>query len=208
MAAENPTKLCECGCGKPAPIAKVNHASRGAVRGQPLRFVRGHATTIHRHSKPRTRTYKSWLSMMERCFNTNAPNYQSYGGAGISVCERWRSFPTFLADMGERPNGHSLDRYPNQRGNYEPSNCRWATAKEQVRNTSQNVLVEYDGLTLCLAAWAEKLGMQRVTITQRYRNGDRPPHLFRSVRRYKRPPLTSSNAPYTDAGTGSDTAKR
>jgi hypothetical protein len=72
--------------------------------------------------------------MIHRCTNPNATSYERYGGRGIAVCERWRSFENFLADMGERPEGKSIDRYPDNDGNYEPGNCRWATPKEQRAN--------------------------------------------------------------------------
>jgi len=70
-----------------------------------------------------------------RCTNPNATGFNSYGGKGITVCDRWlNSFENFLADMGPRPDGCTLDRYPNNHGNYEPGNCRWATHSEQRRN--------------------------------------------------------------------------
>lgn len=73
--------------------------------------------------------------MVQRCTNDKTPNYKHYDGRGISICDRWRdSFSAFLADMGERPHGKSLDRYPNPDGNYEPGNYRWATQSEQIRN--------------------------------------------------------------------------
>lgn len=77
--------------------------------------------------------YQSWRSMMTRCFNQNYDRYSDYGGRGITVCERWQTFANFLEDMGERPEGHTLDRINND-GNYEPQNCQWATLSEQARN--------------------------------------------------------------------------
>lgn len=84
--------------------------------------------------KYRHKLYKTWISMKQRCYNPNSYGYTYYGGRGIIVCDRWKtSFKNFLEDMGERPEGHSLDRI-NNNGNYEPSNCRWATSKEQSNN--------------------------------------------------------------------------
>lgn len=87
--------------------------------------------------------------MKSRCLSPSAAGYSRYGGRGIAVCERWLKFEGFLADMGERPSGSSIERIdPN--GNYEPSNCRWATSKEQGRNRTSNVFVSYKGERLAM----------------------------------------------------------
>lgn len=84
-----------------------------------------------------SRTYTSWDAMKQRCFNPKNPRFRAYGGRGITICERWKSFENFLADMGERPDGTSLDRI-DVNGNYEPMNCRWADAATQASNTQRS----------------------------------------------------------------------
>ena len=93
----------------------------------------GEVNPNYKHGYDGTPTYKSWQSMKERCYNSNSISYKNYGAIGIEVCERWMVFENFLADMGERPEGMTLDRIDND-GNYEPINCRWATYIQQSRN--------------------------------------------------------------------------
>lgn len=93
-----------------------------------------------------TPEYSNWSAMIERCENKSNASFDRYGGRGIQVCDRWKDFEAFLADMGPRPSsGHSLDRYPNNDGNYEPGNCRWATARQQANNRSSNRTCVYKG---------------------------------------------------------------
>ena len=113
-----------------------------------------------------TRVYKTWNMMVQRCENPNNPNYKDYGGRGIQVCERWHELENFSADMGDPPDGLSLDRRDNE-GDYERSNCRWATRKTQNRNTRRNRMLTYDGQTQCATAWANSLGMNAKTLYAR-----------------------------------------
>jgi len=96
--------------------------------------------------------------MKQRCTNPKNKRYSSYGGRGITVCDRWVEFENFLEDMGERPPGLSLERIDND-GNYEPGNCTWTTAKQQARNNRHNHMITYNGTTLPLVAWSEKVNI-------------------------------------------------
>jgi hypothetical protein len=110
--------------------------------------------------------------MKKRCFRTSGRDYQYYAGKGITVCDRWRdSFDNFLADMGPRPSPkHSIDRIDND-GNYEPSNCRWATWSEQNNNRRSNRILAFDGQAKTITQWAEFSGIDIVTIHARLRRG-------------------------------------
>lgn len=99
----------------------------------------GHALRMADGSKA-SPTYQSWMAMKTRCTNPNRDNADRYFEAGVQICDRWMTFENFLADMGERPPGFTLDRWPNKKGNYEPGNCRWASPTDQARNTRKNVL--------------------------------------------------------------------
>ncbi len=117
-------------------------------------------------------TYRSWIHMRGRCFNPNDDKYHLYGGRGITICERWELFEHFLEDMGERPSAkHSIDRFPNKDGNYEPGNCRWATVMEQNHNLSTNTNLEYNGETFCASVWARKYNLDLSTFLTRLQRG-------------------------------------
>ena len=110
--------------------------------------------------------------MIERCRNAKNKRFIDYGGRGIIVCERWTNFENFLSDVGPRQSAlHSIDRYPNMNGNYEPGNVRWATPKEQQRNRRVNHLVTHNGETRCIAEWAESFGMRTENLASRLRMG-------------------------------------
>jgi hypothetical protein len=140
----------------------VKPVSTGALRdgtSQSCGCLRRELQTIRaKHGGTKSSEHNIWLGIYQRCFNENHPAYHSYGGRGITVCERWRDangFANFLADMGRRPSPkHSIDRKNND-GNYEPDNCRWATSKEQCNNNRRNIRYEIDGVVKTLKQWAE-----------------------------------------------------
>src|SRR6185503_18205761 len=113
-----------------------------------------------------TGAYQSWHGMKTRCLRPSSRMYYRYGGRGITVCERWMQFENFLADMGERPAGMSLDRIDSN-GNYEPSNCRWADDKTQNRNRSNVRIYEFNGEALTLPEWAERLNVDMERLRSR-----------------------------------------
>lgn len=124
----------------------------------------------HNRRGETTATYRTWNAMLQRCTNPRHEKFSQYGGAGVTVCPRWHEFAAFVADMGERPDGMTIDRIVGARG-YEPGNCRWATPKQQQRNISFNVNIEFDGKIQCLAAWAEEVGISKDTLGYRIRKG-------------------------------------
>lgn len=136
------------------------------LRKEVGKLKHGHAT----RKQGLTPTYQSYRSMVTRCYNRNREDYNLYGGRGIKVCERWlKSFQAFLEDMGERPEGRTLDRI-DCNGNYEPSNCRWATASEQANNQRprfDSIFITFAGQTLTFTGWSNVTGLSRAGLKNR-----------------------------------------
>ena len=155
--------ICDCGSTGTFLLSNIAYGrtlSCGCNRGGPST-----------HGMSKTPTWFSWMAMVQRCTDEKCRNYRRYGARGIKVCERWLDFQNFFTDMGVRPPGTSLDRFPNGSGNYEPGNCRWATFKQQARNQKANRLLTIGDLTLPLAEWAEKAGINVSTLRTRLRDG-------------------------------------
>lgn len=108
--------------------------------------------------------------MIQRCCDSGSKDFKNYGARGIKVCDRWLSFENFIADMGARPAGKSLNRKDNN-GDYTPENCEWATLVDQARNTRANRRETHNGKTLCLAEWAELAGLKYNTLSGRLHLG-------------------------------------
>ena len=122
----------------------------------------------HGRSGKASRTYRIWQNMRSRCQQKSCGEYWRYGGSGISVCAPWNDFRNFLADMGEAPAGHSIDRIDNSRG-YEPENCRWATPLQQALNCKRTNAVTINGDTRSLRQWCLALGRNYANATYRVR---------------------------------------
>ena len=115
------------------------------------------------HGRTNTKVYRAWCGIIKRC-----KDHPDYHGRGIKVCDRWKSFQNFYEDMGDPPTpNHSLDRYPDNNGNYKPGNVRWATPQQQARNRRSNVALTFNGETLLLEDWIKRSGIPRMTFWNR-----------------------------------------
>lgn len=159
--------LCECGNEKIVRndcLKSGNTQSCGCLNREPREVIHGLA---------RTRLYRIYHAMKQRCYNSNANRYDRYGGRGILICAEWlNDFQTFAewAISNGYADGLTIDRINND-GNYEPSNCRWVTQRVQMRNTSRNTIIEYNGERRILTDWCELYGVDTATAVQRIARG-------------------------------------
>ena len=118
--------------------------------------------------------YRIWANIKQRCYNPNSVQYKNYGGRGITMCAAWKnSFKAFYRDVGDRPDGLTLDRKNNDRG-YTPKNVRWATVAEQNHNSRRCVMIKFDGASKPINVWCREFGIPYTTYKQRRRNGWEP----------------------------------
>jgi len=160
---------CECGNEKVTSLTNLMNGhtkSCGCFRKEELKKLK----TKHGFSGKGDRTYKTWLAMNDRCNNSKCKSYKNYGGRGIVVCNEWSTFEKFLQDMGERPKELTLDRI-NNNGNYEKTNCRWSTRKEQGNNKRNNRILVINNNTKTLAQWSEESKIGVNTIRRRIASG-------------------------------------
>lgn len=160
--------ICDCGHRKIVAGASLVHGATKSCGCLARELAKDRFTT---HGSWRSPEYASWDGMVQRCTNPKHPKWEYYGGRGITVCERWRTFAHFLQDMGQRPIGATLDRFPNNNGNYEPGNCRWASYIEQHNNTRRQRFVEFQGETITVAELARRVGLYQELIGVRLRRG-------------------------------------
>ncbi|MDE1009657.1 MAG: hypothetical protein OSB38_28760 [Paraburkholderia fungorum] len=163
---------CECGAETVAlceSLVSENTRSCGCIHRE------GVAMLNRKHGRSKDSIYSIYLLMVKRCTDPKSHAYHHYGGRGIKVCERWlESFENFLQDMGERPEGKTLDRFPDVDGNYEPGNCRWATWTEQQNNKRDNHVLEVNGVRKTLSEWAAETGISPGTLWNRTQYGWTP----------------------------------
>lgn len=162
---------CQCECGtvstvKGSALRKGQSKSCGCLQKERV------CEAITTHGYTHSSEYYSWQAMIQRCLNPNNPAYHNYGQRGITVCAKWRTFDGFIEDMGPKPTlEHTIDRYPDQNGNYEAGNCRWATRAEQNRNRRDNRLVTHNGVTKTAKQWSRQVGVSHNTIVRRIEKG-------------------------------------
>jgi hypothetical protein len=161
--------ICKCDCGteiraSTADLRRLHTQSCGCLQSEKVtlrNFKHGHSVSGG------SKTFTSWRGMVDRCTNKQHKFFMDYGGRGITVCDEWLlDFRNFLEDMGERPEGQTLERKNNEKG-YSKDNCRWATRKEQGNNKRNNVLLAWGGKTLTLQQLAENIGISPSTLFAR-----------------------------------------
>lgn len=178
--------LCLCECGKEKIVRTDCLLNKQVQSCGCLRIEKSKINVIknHKHKHSRTRVYGIWQKMKDRCYNKNVRSYKNYGARGISVCEDWlipENFISWAKNNGYKDN-LTIDRIDND-GNYCPENCKWSDSKQQARNRTSNILVDYEGKTLTLIELSEKTGITYSCLNARYHRGDRGNRLIRPVRK-------------------------
>lgn len=170
--------VCLCECGKTTLVFATSLKNGGTQSCGCLQKERT-GDTSRTHGMTETKEYKAWCLMKGRCYVKTNNKYYLYGGNGIIVSERWfHSFENFFADMGPKPTpNHTLDRFPNQTGNYEPSNCRWATQITQQGNRTNNVWHEHNGKKMIQSDWGRYFGVGNGAIIMHLKRGKTFPEI-------------------------------
>ena len=164
--------LCRCSCGKEAKASGsvLQSGQKQSCGCYFLEVAAEKGRAKKKHGMTKTKAYRAWSNMKQRCSNLKNKKFTDYGGRGIVVCDRWELFENFIADMGEPNDGESIDRI-DVNGDYCPGNCRWATQLEQQNNRRDNVIIELDGERLTMAQYARKHGLNEDKIQQRLARG-------------------------------------
>jgi len=160
--------LCECDCGNKKLIQYESLVTKKTVSCGCFR-KEINKTKFTTHGKSKSKIYKIWQSMKERCGNKNNKDYGNYGDRGIKICKRWGNFINFYSDMGNKPHNFTIERIDNNKG-YSPENCRWASWLEQQNNRRDNRRVSFDNKMLTISQWSRKLKVHPQTLYSRINN--------------------------------------
>lgn len=179
--------LCSCDCGTKTTVRGSRLTGTVKTRSCGCLGIDASRKKNTIHGMSRSPEHIAWSACFDRCYNPNHKGFHNYGGRGITVCERWKkSFVNFLADMGPRPSpNHSIDRKDNN-GNYEPTNCRWATIKEQCRNRRGSRLITVQSMTITVAEFCERFNFPRPAIYARLNHGWSGDRLLAPLLNYKK----------------------
>lgn len=159
---------CVCECGNRSIVSgKMMRQGKSRSCGCLLREMISVRSRTHGYKG--TRTYRIWTGIKNRCLNPNAHDFPSYAGRGITVCESWMKFENFLSDMGDAPDGMTIERIDNNKG-YCASNCKWATAREQAQNRRSTLIVSINGIKKSASEWDRQYGFFKGTVAKRVRN--------------------------------------
>jgi len=165
--------ICACDCGN-VITASGHNLSKALSNPDSTAGTRSCGCLMGKgglkHGKAGTREYGAWANIIQRCYNPNSTHYSCYGGRGVTVCEEWLTFDGFVKDMGERPEGMTVDRIDNNKS-YSKDNCKWATRKTQANNRRTNVVLEYKGKSMTIAQWAREIGLSKNALTSRIQRG-------------------------------------
>jgi hypothetical protein len=162
--------LCVCDCGNKLVVTgqrlRNGESKSCGCLARKLTKIRN-----RKHGLAHTSIYRIWAKIKMRCTNTNDPSYKDYGGRGINMCDEWfNSFEQFYKDMGDKPEGLSLDRIDNNKG-YFKENCRWATKSEQSKNRRNTIFLEYNNKIMCLKDWSIELNKPYSSMKMYFKKG-------------------------------------
>lgn len=164
--------FCICDCGKETLVFKDNLIRENSL-GCGCKRDEDARKRMTTHGMTKTKTYRSWMHAKGRCRNKSDKRYMDYGGRGITFCKEWDKFENFYRDMGEAPDGMSIDRIDNNKG-YFKENCRWSDVYDQGTNKRNNVLIELDGRSMTASQWSRETGILFWTIIARVKRGFDP----------------------------------
>jgi len=162
--------ICKCDCGNTKKVTTCSLRA-GTTRSCGCLHKKQLSDMMKTHGLSKSKEYKVWCAMIERCTKPTNKSFCNYGGRGIKVSDKWMKFVNFIKDMGMRPtNAHTLERIDNN-GDYTAVNCKWATRAEQRRNCRRVNWITINGEKLCLTDWCKKIGISRKTVRQRIAKG-------------------------------------